>query len=302
MYGFKSPKEQALFHAQRTMSKILDGGSKTSTILRGCMVVASLLGDHENKKWISNELSGYYEENNQIPNYRRFIKSADKKFKFQVGHSMHKLEHILESGKLLDIWSEKHKEVVEMDPSWCHSICQSVQDKCLKFLTDTSTKIEYSGMVTSLIDTIQKEVDDALTKINPEIISELQSIYINLSGKTPAEWSKAAHSCRRVLKLLADQVFSPREEPYKDSEGKVHSVKEDDYMNRLLVFAEENKGNKLVRTETKVLATYFDSLRELSGKGEHSKELKKFEAEQIVIHTYLVVSEIVKLMRANNSK
>ena len=42
-----------------------------------------------------------------------------------------------------------------------------------------------------------------------------------------------------------------------------------------------------------ILASYFDSLRDLSGKGEHS-DISKFDTELVVLHTYLVISQVLR--------
>ncbi len=52
-------KEDALRIALETRNKILEKEVETSTILRGCFIVAQSLGDLQKKGWIELELSGY---------------------------------------------------------------------------------------------------------------------------------------------------------------------------------------------------------------------------------------------------
>lgn len=300
MDSFDSPKKFALHHATETLNKILEGNAKTSLILRGCLAVASMMGNQTDKQWISMELSGYYYENylDFIPSYRKFTEySGSQSYKYVVKDPMHRIEHVVESKLPLNTWDEANGTSRKVAIEWCHDISQEVQDRCLTFLMDSITKLQYSGMITSLIDTIQNEVNQKITKINSEISSELQSIYNNLSGKTAAEWSNAANSCRRVLMILANNVYPPTEETYRDSDGKIHTLKEDDFMNRILLFIEKNNGNGFLRCETKILGSYFDNFREQAGKNIHSSQPSKFEVEQLVIHTYLIISEVIKLVK-----
>lgn len=301
--NFKSQREHALKLAIDTMNRLVSSDCKASVTLRGCFAIASLIGDYKNKEWINKELSGYNKEDKEIPYQRKFIGPYKNKFGhfsndregFTVIDPVHKIEHTLECKKVLKVIDTDFNKVHELEQEWCYNLLSSVKDRCLKFLIDTITQIQYSGTVNSLIENIQKEVDTKITKINPEINSEIQSISNNVHSEDPVELSKAAHSCRRILKLLADEVLPAQDEPYLDNEGNSHELKDNNYMNRLLTFIDKNQSDKLIKSEIKYLASYFDNLIELAGKGEHSK-ISKFETEQTAIHTYLIISEVLRVM------
>ncbi len=287
---FESPSEHALDLALDTLNKLNKEESQTSAILRSCYTIASLMGDHKNKEWIDRELSGY-KKDNDFPNYRKFKNKSQGAF--SVDYSVHKIEYAVKMKESLESWDSGFKNHFTLSPSWSHTIISEIKDKALKFLIDTITKLRYSGKMVSLIENIQKEVNSKLTKINPQIDSEIQSISVNIIGEDSEKLSKVAHSCRRILKLLADKVFPSSDEPFIDSDNKSHSIKDDAYMNRLLMFLEKNKGDKLITKEINYLGPIFDEIRESAGKGVHAT-ISKFETEKIFIHTYLIVSEILK--------
>lgn len=305
---FKSQQEYALYLAKLTLEKILTSDCETHTILRGCYTIASLLGDSENIEWINKELNGYpevSEENGKerVPPYRQFHGipidkrglRLDKPIPYNVTTSTHRIEHSVKNKEDLRIWHGNDFEIYsDLSPDWCHHILNSVQDKCLKFLVNKIAQLEFEGRINNLIITIQEEVNNKLVRINPEITAELQSISNNITSKNKSDLSKVAHSCRRILKLLANEVYPASKEPYLDTRGNERKITEDAYMNRLLAFIEQNKGLKLIKCEVDILSSYLDNIRELSGKGEHS-ELTKYETEQVTVHTYLIISEILKL-------
>ena len=294
MSEFKSPREHALHLAIETMDHMLVGNFKTSTILRGCLAVASLTGDIENRYWINKELGGYKENADEIPKHRKFKSKA--KTNIRVTDSIHRIEYVIDSKKPLEFFENNFDARYELPVDWCYDIYSKVQDKCLNFLLDKITQLSYGGLINSLIENIRKEVEIKFKEEFDETINnELQSIYNNLNGQSSTEWSNAAHSCRRVLKLLADKVYPAREEQYKDKKGKLRDIKEDDYINRLLSFIEQNKKEVVIISEVGVLASYLDAIIELAGKGEHAK-ISRYEAEQIAVHTYLIMSEVIKLM------
>ncbi len=301
MGNFKSAKEHALNLAMTTMNLLVSGNCETHAILRSCYAVASLIGDNENKEWVDNELSGYGKDNEEIPSYRSFrkLEREGEIENWDVPNAIHRIEHSMKSKESLKVWKGDFEKYAKIPPDWCYNILSSVQDRCLKFSIDTINQLEYSGTIHSLIETTQNEVNKKLIEINPKINSELQSISNNVKSQEPTDRSKAIHSCRRILKLIADDAFPARKGLYKDSLGEEHPVKENDYMNRLLFFLEEKKVSKLVEKEIQYLAPFFDTIRELSCKGEHF-EISKFETEQVVVHTYLILSQILKLLNKSS--
>lgn len=318
MENFKSQRDHALYLAKENLNNLLTENPNTSKILRVCYTVSSFMGDNENITWIDNELTGYYkeldddpddEEKEYLPDYRRFKGRAkdnrgvilDKITDCRIHDSIHRIEHNVKNKKNLLVQNDKMDRLHNVAPEWSYKILSSVQDRCLKFLIEIISKIEYSGSITSIIESMQTLVDSKLTKLNPDISVELQSITNNLSSDDPSDLSKVAHSCRRVLKLIADEVFPASNEAYKNSSGVSFSVKDNAYMNRLLAFIDTKNKSKMVEGEIKILASHFDKIRDLAGEGAHSN-ISKYETEKLSVHTYLIASEILQIMNLEKQK
>jgi hypothetical protein len=109
------------------------------------------------------------------------------------------------------------------------------------------------------------------------------------------------NSCRRVLQFVADEVFPPKEEPYLMKDGKTElKVGKNEFINRLCAFV-DGKANGTERrflvAESNYLGDYLAGVVELAQKVEHSKNVEKLDANMVAIHTYLIVSEILRLKK-----
>jgi hypothetical protein len=298
MDKFDSQKEHALHLAKRGLELLTTEDCNTSTVLRICYSVSSLIGDSENRVWINSELNGYKKEDiGKALSKRRFTHKPPFRNNvsyFDVTDSIHRIHHSVKLKNPLTVWDNSMTDSIVLPVDWCHTILATVQDNCLVFLLNTITKIEYENKIDSLVESIQKTVNKKLMDINQEITNELQSISNNFNHESPAERSKAIHSCRRLLKFLADEAYPPKEEPFIDNNGKEHKLGDNAYMNRLLAFVAE-KEKSLTTTQIPLLASHLDKLRETLGEGEHA-EISKFETQHVILQTYLIISRILSLM------
>ncbi len=165
------------------------------------------------------------------------------------------------------------------------------------FLNDTISELQYGGIVEYLMEEIRKNTDENLATLDKTLSDEAQSLYINLTSTNPADWNKVAHSCRKMLKLLADKVLPPREEHYKMKDGREFEMGDHHFINRLCAFLDQNiSGNerKFLLSEIGYLEEYLRGVVDYSQMGEHTPSIEKFHANMIAIHTYLIISEILK--------
>lgn len=76
-------------------------------------------------------------------------------------------------------------------------------------------------------------------------------------------------------------------------------VAEGYFINQLCAFVDKRtKGDerKFIIAEMKYFESYLHSIVEYNQKGEHEASIDKFDANMISIHTYLILSEILKLL------
>jgi len=150
----------------------------------------------------------------------------------------------------------------------------------------------------SIFSQFRKEADEKLETLAPPILEKLTSVYDNLGSENPEDWANAVHSCRRILVDLADVLYPPRDEPIEIG-GKPVKVGQEQYINRLVQFVASKTGSKTYRdvvgADLSNIGKRLDSINDAVCKGTHT-EITKDEGARYIIHTYLLISDIVALI------
>jgi len=163
-------------------------------------------------------------------------------------------------------------------------------------------ELNFSGISDDIFSRLRTRVDSAVGNSVPESINKFSSVYNNLLSENPEDWSNAVHSCRRILKDLADSLFPPCEDKVikVGKKSKVIKLGEDNYKNRLIAFIESKTSSEkfitIVGSHMSFIGDRLDSIVESSHKGSHSTITTKEEADRYVIYTYLVVGDILSLL------
>ncbi|MCK4554996.1 MAG: hypothetical protein KAT83_00155 [Candidatus Aenigmarchaeota archaeon] len=303
--SFSSPREEALEIAQQTTRNILNSKKDVVSILRACMVISTRLNKKEDEKWIRSDLSGYL--SNEIPEYRKIYCAYQNRqtkevlvdlIKTEIDFPIHLICSKIQKNEELRL-SCRDGKIAVSDTTKLESITSAVIDRCFFFLNDIVTELQYGGAVEYFMEEIRKNVDEKLAKLDKNLSNETSSLYINLSSTNPADWTKVGHSCRSVLKSLADYVFPPQKKNYKTKDNNEIKVGDPQFINRLLAFVEQKLSGdkrKLLQTEIQYIEPYLSQVVEFANMGEHNKKLEKFDAHLIAVHTYLIISQILKLV------
>jgi hypothetical protein len=311
-----SPREEALEIAYQTRKAILSGKSDPVAILRACLVIATELGKKPMVEWISNELSGYKTTN--IPKYRvhncpitRGNYHIDAGFRvYPLTYDIHFLMYFCKKNESLEIalenrdkeGSSDEKLTLHVSPSKIESTLAGIVDKCFLFLNDIITELQYGGVVEYLMEEIRRTTDEKLATFDVKITEETQSLYLSLTSTNPADWSKVGHSCRKILKLLADSIFEPSDEKYSTKDGRTLEVTEQCVINRLYAFLDKNlqpDEKKFIGAQIDYLESYLRGVVNYAQMAEHNPSIEKFHANMLAIHTYLVISDILRHVQDN---
>ena len=161
-------------------------------------------------------------------------------------------------------------------------------------------ELRVSSPAEDIFGSYSQTVDDLLSQYIPEDLIKIASISDNISSKNPEDWANAAHTCRRLLQALADNLYPPSEDKINGTGKNKKTIKlgPDNYINRLVCFCEENHTsgvfNALVGSHLSFIGDRLDSVFSGVQKGSHSS-LTLDEAKRIIIFSYLAVGDILKL-------
>ncbi len=164
-------------------------------------------------------------------------------------------------------------------------------------------ELKFSGIADDIFSRIRGRVDSAIGAFVPDAINKLSATYDNLLSNNPEDWSNAVHSCRRILQDLADSIFPPTEDRTIQTGGKEKIIKlgKDNYINRIMAYVtDHNKSDnfaELVGSHLSFLGDRLDSVFHAAQKGSHDLIVSREEADRYVVYTYLIVGDILSLMK-----
>jgi hypothetical protein len=165
--------------------------------------------------------------------------------------------------------------------------------------------LKFSGIADDVFTRIRLRVDSAIGTIVPEAVKRLTAIYENLRSENPEDWSNAVHRCRRLLQDLGDAVFPARDSPRSRVSGTGEKITiklgKENYINRLLAFVEDRSTSvrfkDIAGSQLGFLGDRLDAIFKAAKKGSHSDIVEKEEADRYVVYTYLLVGDILSLLR-----
>lgn len=151
---------------------------------------------------------------------------------------------------------------------------------------------QFGNIAESIFERKRKRVEPVLQQVFPDTEQRLNSIEQNLRSDNPEDWKNAVGSCRALLMDVADLLNPP-----KNAEDKSK------YIDRLKDYISPKVKSK---TKKKLLKSYFDELKarieytmDLTQSGAHQGRPIKAEAEDVVLHTYLLIAELMQVYSQN---
>jgi hypothetical protein len=175
------------------------------------------------------------------------------------------------------------------------SLYSSMKSAIHSFATDTYLAVELGDVAEDIFEGVRNNVDTFVRAHCPKAAEKLVAISDRMNDDSTESRSAALTSCRRLLMDIADSVFPPREEKWKDRKGRTRNVGVDQYKNRLLAYladlGESHGSYVLLESELEHLASRLDNIYEKTCKGVHI-DVTEGEARLAVVHTYLFIGEV----------
>ena len=161
-------------------------------------------------------------------------------------------------------------------------------------------KIAFSDAPQTAFDVLKGEIDDKLLDLDPEMAENLMLAFKGVNTNNTEEWSQALTTCRRFIEKLANTLYPPTDEKING-----RSLGKNQYINRLWAFMDrsiESESNKeLAKSHVDFLGYYLESLHNITHKGVHAS-LTRYEAVKAVLHTYLIVGDILNYLDKSSKK
>lgn len=304
-----------------------------SKIILNCLRLCRLLGDEDGILLFTFESSGYPSTPTGMPAEswriaglagRRYITSEEKNGKktdneYAKTELIAEIEEVIEAQKIrLSASTDPNISITSANPNQYvrapdgntvernrivssiknnQSWVQKITGKLYAYVLNIYNKLMYGNIVEDTFTQARLKVNDELAKVCPKAIEKFVSVYSNMDSDNPEDWANAVHSCRRILLDVADVLYPPQEEPILVN-GKKVKVGTDQYINRLIQFISEKEGSKtykdVVGADLGSIGMRLDAINDAVCKGTHV-EVAKDEASRYIIHTYLLISDILSL-------
>jgi hypothetical protein len=180
----------------------------------------------------------------------------------------------------------------------CKAIIERVRHRVYEFLSLAEKEILFGQIYADIFEQNRLYVDVRLGQICPDALNKFVSAYKRMKDDDLESWAQALTSCRRMLKSVADTFSPPRDGLAIGSDGKEHKLTDENYIARLWQFVFEklssSRSGELLQTQINEIGNRLNRLYNLTNKGVHA-EVSRFEVNQVIIQTYLIVGDILKV-------
>lgn len=176
-------------------------------------------------------------------------------------------------------------------------LLQKISGNLYAYILQLYNNLMYGNIVEDTFTRARLEANEKLAKLCPDAIKKFVSVYDNMDSNNPEDWANAVHSCRRILLDMADALYPPRDQPISVN-GKAIKVGTEQYINRLIQFVSSKVESKtyadVVGADLSSIGIRLDAINNAVCKGTHV-DVSKDEASRYIIHTYLLISDIISL-------
>ncbi|MFP3667782.1 hypothetical protein SB717_21795 [Priestia sp. SIMBA_032] len=175
---------------------------------------------------------------------------------------------------------------------------EKVKSKLYQYVFNLNYELKFGEITEDIFTRKRKSVDTNLKDICPEAIQKFISVYENLKSNNDEDWANAVHTCRRIIKEVADSLYPSSDIPVGVPGRNPIKIGEDQYINRLIQYinskSTSDKFSSIVGSHLKFIGERLDGVHEAANKGTHA-EVTLDEAERYIIYTYLVIGDILAL-------
>jgi len=331
----KAKNQEALELSEEILKNFELNQIPIQQILLKCLRLARLINDFEAFKWLKFEANGFETtpDGSLTPeawqaasksgrvSYKieKELQKVEKPGEYANTETIGVMEEIIEiSKKRMEIAYDPNISVSSQSPllpvlprgnaeernmltliiSKRTKVIEKVRAIIYEYILNVNYEFKFGKITEEIFTKRRNYIDRILKDVCPEAVQKFISVYENLESGNDEDWANAVHSCRRILKEVADKLSPPSDQPVIKENKQQIKVGKDEYINRLVLHVESKSSSdkfiSIVGSHLKFLGNRLDSIYEASTKGSHS-EVTLEEAERYIIYTYLLLGDILSL-------
>ena len=261
--------EEAYVLAKKIVEDAENNSAPTSSLALKAARLAFFLGDTENERRLDAAATA-------LPMSEENLKMAIESAENAKGG-----KNPFDHPAYYQVSRQKYQKEIADWKSWIHSYASGVYYES-----------RLGDLASSVFDRVRARVDPAIGKLLPEGAKKLSSAYENLRSSNSEDWANAVHTCRRLLKDLADALLPATDDP---------KLSDERYINRLATFVASRSISetfgKIVGAQLEYLGHRLDAIYDAANKGSHA-DVDREEADRYVLYTYLFVGDVLSLASA----
>jgi hypothetical protein len=178
------------------------------------------------------------------------------------------------------------RNIIRNEAKTAQSAIAGYRTETYNFVSGIYNSEVFGNLVESIFERKRSKTEPKLISVLPDGRERICSIEDNLKSQNPEDWKNAVVSCRALLMDIADAINPATNEEDKNK-----------YINRLKDYISPKIESK---TKKKLSKTFLDELNKrieqtldlIQGPAHKDRPTKEM-AEDVVLYTYLVISEIL---------
>jgi hypothetical protein len=177
-----------------------------------------------------------------------------------------------------------------------HTVKERIKARCFNYVSLIEHQLEAQRKSRSFLEDVQNEVNNYFRAHSEDVYNKLQKASQLIDSDDSEGPPLLSTEVRRAIKAAADFFYPPPGTPVTCSDGKVRTLGDDQYLNRLdeylaTHFQKSSSGN-LLRAEFEMFAVFARRLNDIASKGVHS-DVSPHEAKQALMGLYMFLYNLV---------
>jgi hypothetical protein len=279
-----------------------------SQILMKAKRLARMLHDSDAQRWLDYEIMGYPAvfDPVELGSCRKYYTSdrpviRDDRTRKPHAIGLPHLESYINTTKpesVQKIGAQEHQKIQILNKH--HELVndfERLKTAVHNYVTEVNISLSVGDFAQDIFEDTRLAADIFIREHCPRAGEQLLAISEKMRYNDPESYAEALEAVRKILATVADVVVPVREPSYRDKKGIERIIGEDQYLNRIFSYLEQNSrhGPLLTMVEAQMAYVFSKADRPAEKPRASHESVSKDDVELAVIHMYLVIAEIAKI-------